>query len=484
MLLWIGLPALLLRLEWRARREPEYGERIPERLGRVPLHIPPGCLWIHAVSAGETIAIAPLIAQLVSKCSGDAGMPFLVTAMTPSGSAQVRARLGGTVHHCYAPYDYPFAVRTFFDAVQPRLLVLVETELWPNTIAEAHRRGVPVLLINARLSECSAQGYRRLGGLVRRMLARIDAVACQTQAQLERFQNLGLASDRGSVIGSIKFDAKLTQDHDERVAALGRDLNLGQHPVWIAGSTHPGEDEFVLRAHAHICERHPKAILLLVPRHPIRATELCVLARRSGCTPSLAGVPMPTASSTDGTGEPYLTGSAAGKLAAPPPKALVIIWNSLGQLQTLYGLAQIAFLGGSLVPAGGHNPIEAALCGQPLVMGPHTWNFDEVVAAFEAADCLTRVATAEQLADAVSAGFADAAGRIAAGERARQVVRENRGASERLLDLLGNYISASRLRSEAFRVTGADESVKRLSSVKSSSASVPEVCLSRIKSMT
>ena len=470
LLLWLALPALLLRLEWRARREPEYGERIGERLGRVPGGVPAGCVWIHAVSAGETIAAAPFIAELVGEFSGAGGVPFLVTSMTPTGSVQVRARLGDAVHHCYAPYDFPFAVRSFFDRVRPRLLVLVETELWPNTIAEGHRRGVPVVLVNARLSERSARGYRRLGGLTRQMLRRLDTLACQTDVHLRRFANLGLANDTGTVIGSVKYDAKLTNDHAQRVAALRRDLRLSGRRVWIAGSTHSGEDEAVLAAHALVRNQFPDAALLLVPRHAVRATQLCAMARRNGHTAHLAGAPTqprgrhqhPPADagafgSRDVSGNPPPAEASRRHGRAPirEPEdsrpiaggvgelgdrveagASVIVWNTLGQLQTLYGLAQFAFLGGSLVPVGGHNPIEAALCGQPLAMGPHTWNFDEIAKAFEAAGCLNRVQTASQLADAVVAAFTDEPARIATGARARRVVEENGGASERLLELL------------------------------------------------
>ena len=422
-LLWLSLPAVLVRLEWRARREPAYGRRISERMGRPPEGIPPGCIWFHAVSAGETIAVAPLVAALSSEFSGDGGVPFLVTAMTPTGSEQVAGRLGGAVHHCYAPYDFPFAVRWFFDKVRPRLLVLVETELWPNLINEAHRRGVPVLLVNARLSRRSARGYGLIRGLTRAMLRQVGYVACQNDDQLRRFNALGLPADKGATFGSVKFDAVLPDDHGQRVAALRQQLGLQQRPVWVAGSTHPGEDEYVLDAHARIRSRYPACCLLLIPRHPVRGEAVRSLARRRG----FAVDRLPEANAPDpGTGSPD-----------------VIVCDAMGQLQTLYGLSQVAFLGGSLVPFGGHNPIEAALCRQPLVIGPHAWNFDGIVAAFAAAQCLTEVRTAAQLADAVMAAFGDDAARAAAGGQALRTVQDNRGATARLLDLLRTRIRAA-----------------------------------------
>ena len=440
-LLWLSLPAVLFRLEWRARREPEYGKRVGERMGRVPEPVPPACIWFHAVSAGETIAVAPLIAELASEFAGNGGSPFLVTTTTPTGSAQVAARLGGAVHHCYAPYDFRFAVRSFFDKVRPRLLVLVETELWPNLIDEAHRRGVPVLLVNARLSERSGKGYGLVGSLTRRMLGQIDFVACQYGDHLERFRALGLGNEQGAALGSVKFDARLPEDHGERVEALREQLGLGRSPVWVAGSTHPGEDELVLEAHARVRGRFPESRLLLVPRHPVRGKEVSGQVRHHGFAALRLGARAGASRAEEPTAPSESTGG--GRLTNSGEPAQVIVCDTMGQLQYLYGLSKIAFLGGSLVPVGGHNPIEAALCSQPLLTGPHTFNFDEVAAAFAAAQCLTRVETAAQLADAVIAAFEDDAARTAAGARALRVVEENRGATERLLELLRTRIRAA-----------------------------------------
>ena len=487
-LLWLALPAVLIRLEWRAWREPEYGERIGERLGRVPAEVPPGCIWFHAVSAGETIAAAPLIAALAGEFSEDGGVPFLVTAMTPAGLAQAASRLGGAVHHCYAPYDFPFAVRAFFDRVRPKLLVLVETELWPNLIGEAHRRGVPVLLVNARLSERSARGYALMRGLTAKMLEQIGFVACQYDDDVARYKALDLGDAKVAAFGSVKFDAALPDDHVRRVATLRRELGLDGRRVWLAGSTHPGEDGLMLDAHAHVCDHYPQSCLLLVPRHPVRAAEICDLARRRGfAVRDMRSCAAGRVSGATGGGESAgckpralqseieweISGATGGESADCEPGALqseieweisgavggesagsvrpavgaahkdVIVCDTMGQLQYLYGLSEIAFLGGSLVPVGGHNPIEAALYRQPLVTGPHTWNFADVFAAFAAAGCLTRAATAEQLAAAVIAAFQDEGTRAAAGARALQVIDDHRGATVRLLALLRNRIRAA-----------------------------------------
>ena len=463
-LLWLALPAVLIRLEWRARREPEYGERIGERLGRVPTEVPPGCIWFHAVSAGETIAAAPLIAALAGEFSEDGGVPFLLTAMTPAGLAQAASRLGGAVHHCYAPYDFPFAVRAFFDRVRPKLLVLVETELWPNLIGEAQRRGVPVLLVNARLSERSARGYALMRGLTAKMLEQIGFVACQYDDDVARYKALDLDDAKVAAFGSVKFDAALPDDHVRRVATLRRELGLDGRRVWLAGSTHPGEDGLMLDAHAHVCDHYPQSCLLLVPRHPVRAAEICDLARRRGfAVRDMRSCAAGRVSGATGGGESAgcepgalqseieweISGAVGGESAGSVRPAAgaahkdIIVCDTMGQLQYLYGLSEIAFLGGSLVPVGGHNPIEAALYRQPLVTGPHTWNFADVFAAFAVAGCLTRAATAEQLAAAVIAAFQDEGTRAAAGARALQVIDDNRGATVRLQELLRNQIRAA-----------------------------------------
>jgi 3-deoxy-D-manno-octulosonic-acid transferase len=410
LLLVFAYPLVRLRLRLRARREPAYAERIPERFGHAPPGIPKGCAWFHTVSAGETIAAAPLIAELVSAYPQ---VPCLVTTMTPAGSEQVRARLGTAVHHCYAPYDFPSAVRRFFDAVQPRVLVLMETELWPNLIAAAAARGVPVVLVNARLSARSARGYRRLGALTRNMLSRLSTIACQYPDHAERFLALGAPLARVVVTGSVKFDLALPVDHATRVAALRERWQLGAGPVWIAGSTHPGEDEQVLAAHAEILGRLPGTRLILAPRHPARTPDLLALCRARGFSVGRHGAADP-ADATAG----------------------IVLIDAMGVLLDYYALADVAFVGGSFVPVGGHNPIEPALCGVPVVMGPQVFNFADVVEAFRGARALEIADGPDALANVVAAWLADPAERVSAGARARAVVVANTGATARLRGVL------------------------------------------------
>ncbi len=418
LVLWLALPLVVLRLFWRGWRNPDYRPRRRERFGFVPAGIPPGAVWFHTVSAGESIAAAPLIRQLAL---ARPELPILVTTMTPTGAAQVQRLLGDRVHHCYAPYDFGFAVARFLRLLQPRLLVLMETELWPNLIGRSKARGMPVLAINARLSERSARGYGRLGWLVRPMLAQLDFVACQYPDHLQRFLALGLPPSAGAALGRIKFDARLPADHAQQVATLASQWRLGsQRPVWIAASTHAGEDEQVLAAQRLLVAQRPDALLILVPRHPERFAAAAELAAKMLLSRRLSQGP-----------------------GADSDRLQVLVADSMGQLLILLGLAQVAFVGGSLVPVGGHNPIEPALVGLPVLMGPSVFNFADVVARFQTAGVLQQVADAAALAAAVQALLADRAHCQQLGQQAQQVVTQNQGAGERLLRLLLDYLPAA-----------------------------------------
>ena len=405
-LLCLTLPVVWLRLLFRARREPAYAERREERFGRVPAHVGQDVVWFHTVSAGETIGAAPVIRALKSRLPE---ARFLVTTMTPAGSAQVIERLGDIVDHCYAPYDFPWAVRRFVRRVRPRALFLMETELWPNLIAATRASGASVSLINARLSERSARGYRRVGPWTRQTLEQVTQVICQYDDTARRFRELGVAPERLAVTGSIKFDVALPDDIDVGVEQL-REAWLGDRRAWIAGSTHPGEDEIVLDAHRALTERFPGLLLILAPRHPARADRLALLARERGLHPAMLS-------------------AGPGGRDAPIPDVLVA--DAMGRLIYLYGVADVAFLGGSLVPLGGHNPIEAAAHGIPLLMGPHRFNWTEIVCRFSDAQCL-HGASRDRLAAIVGDLLADDARRRSEGQRAKSVVQENQGATGEL----------------------------------------------------
>ena len=417
-LLVLVYPFVVLLLIWRGARNPDYRGGRRERLGWAYAEVPRDVVWVHAVSAGEVIAAAPLIRRLMTMLPE---IRVLVTTMTPTGANQVRRLLGNRVSHCYAPYDFPWALRRFMKRVRPRLLVLMETELWPNMVRMSAARGIPVVLINARLSDRSARGYRRIAGLTHAMLRELTWIAAQYPEHARRFVELGAPPGVVDVVGNVKFDVEVPGDFRERVAALKARWETSDRPVWIAASTHDGEDEIVLDAHRRILANWPDALLILVPRHPQRFDSVARLASD--------GLVMQRM--TDATGS----------------RAQVILGDTMGQLIYLYGVAQIAFVGGSLVGHGGHNPIEAAALGLPLVMGPHDVNFASVVAAFEAAGCLHRAVDSTSLAESVSDLLEHEGKRAEEVVRAREVVSKNAGATGRIADRLALEISSSLRRS-------------------------------------
>jgi len=381
LLLVLVRPFVHLRLKWRARSLPAYGERTAERFGHVPVGIPQGALWVHTVSAGETIAAAPLITKLVADLA-EQEVPVLVTTMTPTGSAEVVRLLGDSVAHCYAPYDFSDAVKRFLDATRPRALVLMETEIWPNMISLSARRDIPVALINARLSERSARGYSKVRPLLNPVLGALSWIACQYPADAQRFRDLGATGAQVEVVGNLKFDVAampVVAGQAEHLLLIEKRGDLDQRPVWIAGSTHEGEDPILLDAHRQVLAQAPDACLILVPRHPERFTQVYELAAKQFSTARLSDW------LESGDSLPI---SSAEKFEAEKPEVLVA--DVMGLLRALYGLAQVAFVGGSLVDVGGHNPIEAAVAKLPVLMGPGRHNFLAVCEKFAQATRRTR----------------------------------------------------------------------------------------------
>lgn len=405
LLLLAALPWVCARLIWKSRREPGYRRRISERFGAVPCTLPTGCVWFHTVSAGEANAAAPMIRALRERFPT---RPFLVTTMTPAGSMRVTALLGDVARHCYAPYDYPWAVRRFLRRVRPSALVLMETELWPNVIRQTAAGGADVFLVNARLSARSAQGYRRIGSLVRPMLEHLRCVVCQYEDTAARFRALGATSVE--VTGSVKFDAELPPD-DFGVSTLSFD----GAPVWIAGSTHAGEEEIVVEAHGELRCRYPDLRLILAPRHTARVTTVLGLLRSKGVTASL--------------------------LSERRTDASVLVADVMGTLAHLYGLADVAFVGGSLDRTGGHNPIEAAWHAVPLLMGPARFKIEEIWGRFEAAGCAHEVTGVADIVAEVGTLLDDPARREREGKSAQAVIAANRGARDALVGKLAEWLA-------------------------------------------
>ncbi|MDE0224015.1 MAG: lipid IV(A) 3-deoxy-D-manno-octulosonic acid transferase [Gammaproteobacteria bacterium] len=412
LLLLLAWPIAWVRLFNRAKSEPAYAERRSERWGHVPENLGRDVIWFHTVSAGEAIGAAPTIRALKARMPDQR---FLVTTTTPTGSEQVVERLGDIVDHCYAPYDFPWAVARFLRRVEPRALVLMETELWPNILRHTKQRGALTCLVNARLSERSARGYARVSGLTRAMLRDVDHLFCQYPETARRFEALGADKARLEVTGSIKFDLDIPSNLDSEVARLRREWTPDR-PAWIAGSTHPGEEEVVLSAHAQLRDRFPNLLLVLVPRHPRRANDVAALCTQRG-----------------------LSTARLSESPSARQKPDVLIVDVMGQLLYWYGVARVALLGGSLVPVGGHNPIEAAIHGTPMLMARHRFNFAEITEQFEEAGCLGLVEE-KSLAGAVAELLAHPEIGGAQSRAAREVIDRNRGAGDKLLARLEEII--------------------------------------------
>ncbi|MBE7377223.1 lipid IV(A) 3-deoxy-D-manno-octulosonic acid transferase [Pseudomonas lopnurensis] len=416
LLFHLGLPLVFLRLLWRAWRAPAYARRIGERfaVGLPPLR--PGGIWVHAVSVGESIAAAPMIRELMAR---HPGLPITVTCMTPTGSERIQALFGDRVQHCYLPYDLPWAAARFLDRIRPKLAVVMETELWPNHIHQCARRGIPVVLANARLSERSARGYARFARLTAPMLAELSLIAVQTAAEAERFRRLGARRESVEVTGSIKFDLSIDPALLARATALRTQWGAQARPLWIAASTHAGEDEIILDAHRQLLAQHPQALLILVPRHPERFGSVVELCRKAGF-----------ATLRRSTDEAVDAGTQ------------VLVGDTMGELLFLYALADIAFVGGSLVPNGGHNLLEPAALGKPVLSGPHLFNFLEISAQLRGAGALREVQDADQLAQGVGELWRDPAAAQRMRDAGLGVLKANQGALERLLAGLGHLLGA------------------------------------------
>lgn len=408
LLLHLALPLIALRLYLRGRKAPAYRQRIAERFAfRLP-PLQPGGIWVHAVSVGESIAAAPLIRALRERYPE---LPITVTCMTPTGSERIRALFGDTVQHCYLPYDLPWAAARFLRRLHPKLAVIMETELWPNHIHQCARRGIPTVLANARLSEKSTRGYARFAGLTRPMLAEMSWIAAQTEAEAERFRQLGARPECVSVTGSIKFDLTIDPELKPRAQALRVGWGATNRPVWIAASTHAGEDEIVLAAHRQFLQQQPDSLLILVPRHPERFDAVHVLCQREGFRTVRRSSGQPVAGDTQ-----------------------VLLGDTMGELLFLYALADVAFVGGSLVPSGGHNLLEPAALGLPVLSGPHLFNFLEIAAQLREAGALVEVAGSEVLAGLLCRIFSAPALCQSMGCAGFDVLQANRGALGLLLE--------------------------------------------------
>lgn len=409
-LLYLIVPLALLRLCWRGVQMRDYWHRWGERFGFGAPAKQPIAVWVHAVSVGEALAAMPLIHALIQQHGPG---QVLVTTTTPTGSARVRAALGEQVRHVYAPYDLPGAVRRLLDRLQPRRVVIMETELWPNLFAALKQRGIPLHIVNGRLSPRSFAGYSKVRGFAAEVLSACTGILAQSPEDAERFRALGAEPQRVHPVGNIKFDQALPE---EQIRA-GQQLRtqIGPAPVWLAASTHDGEDAQVLEAHQHLLRVQPDARLILVPRHPQRFEAVASLIERQA---------LPLQRRSQWQADSTLADGA------------VLLGDSMGEMFLYLAVADLVFVGGSLVPVGGHNVLEPAALGRPVLHGPHMHNFEAARDLLSTAQAAVEVANAQALGAALQALFADSSAAQSMGHNGRQAVEANRGTLKRILSHL------------------------------------------------
>ena len=404
---YLAVPFLLLRLLWRGLRHPGYWRDWRERFGFArPLVHSRRCIWVHGVSVGEVQAAVPVVHALRASYPST---PVVVTTTTPTGRERVRDAFGSQVHCCYLPFDLPGAVARFLRGVEPRFGIIMETELWPNLLHACADASIPIMLANVRLSQRSADGYARVANLVREMLANVSQIAAQTQADAERLIHLGANPEIVRVTGSVKFDVSLPASIGEVAQAIRRSWGVDRG-VWIAASTHEGEEVQVLDAFSMVLEVLPDCLLVLVPRHPHRFQEAIAVCRKRGYDCALRS-----------------------ERRDSHENIQVFVGDSMGELPQFYAAADIAFVGGSLVAVGGHNMLEPAALGIPVIVGPELFNFSEISERLGEAGGARVVHDAAQLSSAVVELLSDANLRHWMGEQGRRFVASNRGAIEQLL---------------------------------------------------
>jgi 3-deoxy-D-manno-octulosonic-acid transferase len=402
------LPLFVARLFWRSRKAPDYRRRIAERFALVPRRTSGNSLiWVHAVSVGEVIAATPMIQRLMEKYPNH---EFCVTTTTPTGSDRVRAAFEGKVYHYYLPYDVPSLIWLFTRAIRPDLLIIMETELWPNLLAMCRRRQIPIVLANARLSKKSAKGYGKIRPLVSAMFQRVTLIAAQSKMDAERMIFLGAERQKVHVTGSIKYDIDIHGGVHQRALVLKAQLNAEGRKVVIFASTHPGEDELILPLVKRLYQIHPEFLAIIAPRHPERFEVVAEMAEKFGISLIRLSKKHRTTEDTQ-----------------------LVLVDTMGEMLSLYGLVDVAFLGGSLIRHGGHNFLEAAAWSIPIFTGPHVYNFQTVANTMIKAGGLKRVHDHFELERSLQYWLNGTLDLTSVGAAAKKVQRDNQGALERLI---------------------------------------------------
>ncbi len=406
---YLALPAILLRLLWRSRHNPEYRRRWLERLGYIqPITAAHQSIWIHAVSVGETKAAIPMIKKLIERHPNST---LIVTTTTPTGSAEVIKHLNDQVQHSYAPYDVPNCVNRFLKRSQPTLCIIMETELWPNLLHCCEQRNIAVLLANGRMSLNSFRNYQHIKSLTKSMLRSFSMIAAQSNLDGERFLALGVKPQSLMISGNIKFDIQIPHDLKTNAQSLREQWQAQKRPIMIAASTHEGEDALVLEAFMAVRKKLPHTLLILVPRHPERFNKVEKLCRTKPFQLSRRSIKQIVNHNTD-----------------------ILLGDTMGELLLLYAASDVAFVGGSLVPVGGHNLIEPAALGLPTITGPHVHNFMLISKLLLEAGATHIVDHANALAETAITLLSNTPLREKIGGLAKEVINVNQGALAKHLE--------------------------------------------------
>jgi len=410
-LLYLLLPLMLLRLQWRGIKSPAYRQRWQERLACYsPNSTTTTHIWFHAVSVGEAEALFPLVQQLQAR---HPSLSLLVTCTTPTGSARIKAVLGNSVMHVYLPYDTPDAVQRFIRHFNPQLAVIVETEIWPNLFHACARHCVPLYIINARLSEKSARGYQKLSALIKPALLPISGIAAQSDEDAKRYASIGVPVERLQTVGNIKFDVSIPTTVIEQGQLLKRQLFSGRF-VWLCASTHADEELVLLKIYQSLkASAIPELLIVLVPRHPERFAAVNKIAGQLGLDTVLRTSSVPCGAATD-----------------------VYLADTMGELKMLYAACDVAFVGGSLVPKGGHNILEPTAVGVPVLFGPFMDNFKDIAKGILQAEAAIQCQEPVELTAAIAGLYAAPLQRRLMVEQGKQFLQGNRGALERISQLL------------------------------------------------
>lgn len=388
---YLIFPFVILRLLWRSISSTAYRQRIPERLGLVTLDSEKPIIWLHAVSVGETIAAKPLIEALISQYPDHR---ILMTTTTPTGSDRVKSLFSDRVMHVYFPYDLPEIIYRFLKRIKPQILIVVETEIWPNLYAACNKREIPIVIVNARLSEKSTKSYLKIKGLVAETLSYVDTIAVRSKADASSFKMLGAIEERIQLVGNIKFDIELDKQQIEQ-GRQRKDMWGVERLVWVVASTHAGEDEEILLIYEKLLKSFPNLLLILVPRHPERfdsVYQLCLELNNKGIKTLRHSQQKNQQNNHKNS---YMNNDNQQQVN-------IILGDSMGEMQSWFATADVVFIGGSLVKTGGHNPLEAIAQGVPVVSGQYMFNFEDIVAELRESKLLTICATSSDIEDNLS----------------------------------------------------------------------------------